>query len=133
MHNYIDFDDMVMRKGAIRAHEGEPCVVALNMRDGVLLCRGKGNADWNRSCAHGAGRHLTRSEARRHVKPDALVEELRRAGVLNTSPATLLVDEAPECYKDAAMISELVGESVEILERIRPVLNVKEAEVGLYS
>ena len=129
VHNYIDFDDMVMRKGAIRAHEGEPCVVALNMRDGVLLCRGRGNAGWNRSCAHGAGRHLTRSEARRRVKPDALVEQLRRAGVLNTSPATLLVDEAPECYKDAAMISELIGESVEVVERVRPALNIKEADL----
>ena len=109
IHNYIDFNDFVIRKGAIRASAGQKCIISLNMRDGILLCQGKGNQDWNYSSAHGAGRVLTRQQARKKLSPAKFQKEMEKAGVYSTSSYKFVIDEAPECYKDTELIMELIG------------------------
>jgi len=127
IHNYIDFNDFVLRKGAISAEKDKLCLIALNMRDGILLCQGKGNENWNNSSAHGSGRIITRQKALKNkisiVK--RLEKDFEKNDIYSTIPLENIVDEAPECYKDTEMIKEMIGPSVKILEQLRPVLNVK--------
>lgn len=122
-HNYIDFAKMILRKGAIAAEEGQRCLVALNMRDGMLLCTGKGNSDWNYSCAHGCGRIMSRSEARRRIKLRDYQKAM--AAVVSSSVCSATLDEAPQAYKDMNVIMEALGPTVHIEKRIKTVLNLK--------
>ncbi len=127
IHNYIDFSDFVLRKGAIRAKKDQLCLLALNMRDGILLCRGKGNERWNESSAHGSGRMITRQKAIKNkvaiVK--RLEKEMTENDIYTSGIYTAFIDEAPECYKDSELIKELIEPSVEIIEQLKPILNIK--------
>ena len=122
-HNYIDFRRGILRKGAISAEEGELCIVALNMKDGILICRGKGCEDWNYSCAHGCGRHMSRSEAQRRIK----LREYQRVmkDVVSTSVCTATLDEAPQAYKDMDLIISALGPTVDVVDHLPSVVNLK--------
>jgi RNA-splicing ligase RtcB len=126
IHNYIDTDEMILRKGAIAAHEGEKVVIPINMRDGSVIAIGRGNEEWNYSAPHGAGRIMSRSAARQALS----VEEYRKSmeGIYTTSVSEETLDEAPMAYKAMSDIIDVIRESVEIVEIIRPIYNFKAAE-----
>jgi tRNA-splicing ligase RtcB len=130
VHNYIDFSDGVLRKGAIAARKDQRCVIPLNMRDGTLVCRGRGNPDFNLSAPHGAGRLMSRSEARRRLSPDVLRAEMRKAGIYTSTAGEQTIDEAPEAYKDTAAILAAIVDTVEVEIRLRPLYNFKAADDG---
>lgn len=123
IHNYIDTKNMILRKGAVAAEEGQVLLIPMNMRDGSLLCRGKGNPEWNCSAPHGAGRLMSRSKAKQSVP----LNEFRKSmeGIYTTSVGESTLDESPQAYKPADEIIRCVGDTVEILETIRPVYNFK--------
>lgn len=123
IHNYIDTDEMILRKGAIAAHEGELVLIPLNMRDGSVLARGRGNADWNFSAPHGAGRVLSRKAAKERLSLDEYREQM--AGVYTTSVSEATLDEAPGAYKSAEDILRPIAQSVDIVEVMRPIYNFK--------
>ncbi|MBQ6491809.1 MAG: RtcB family protein, partial [Atopobiaceae bacterium] len=123
VHNYIDTDEMILRKGAIAAHEGELVLIPLNMRDGSILARGRGNEDWNFSAPHGAGRLMSRSQAREVLSLADYREQMR--DVYTTSVREGTLDEAPGAYKSADDIIEPIAESVDIIELMRPIYNYK--------
>ena len=116
-----------MRKGAISAHKGKECIIALNMTDGILLCEGLGNEDWNYSCAHGSGRIITRTKAinNKISMEKKMKAQLEAANVYTTSDLKFIVDEAPDCYKETELIKETIGASVIIKEQLVPILNIK--------
>ena len=123
VHNYIDTDEMILRKGAIAAHEGEKVLIPINMRDGSVLATGKGNPEWNYSAPHGAGRLMSRTKAR-----DTLdMEEYKKAmaGVYTTSVSAGTLDEAPMAYKSLSDIIDVIEESVDVIDIMRPVYNFK--------
>ena len=123
IHNYIDLMCGVLRKGAVSAREGERLLTPLNMRDGSLLCRGLGNPDWNESAPHGAGRRLSRSEAKGAIT----LPEFRKAmrGIHSTCISRETIDESPMAYKDAEVIVAALGPTAEIVDRLRPLYNFK--------
>jgi len=123
IHNYIDLMCGVLRKGAVSAREGERLLTPLNMRDGSLLCRGLGNPDWNESAPHGAGRRLSRSEAKGAIT----LPEFRKAmrGIHSTCISRETIDESPMAYKDAEAIVAALGPTAEIVDRLRPLYNFK--------
>lgn len=123
IHNNIDFRDFIIRKGAIGARKNELCLVALNSRDGILLCRGKGNDDWNQSCAHGCGRIMSREAAKKEIDLQEYITSMD--GVFSTSVSVHTKDEAPQAYKDCDMIRRTIAHSVDVVEQLRPVLNIK--------
>ncbi|HOB35713.1 MAG TPA: RtcB family protein [Bacillota bacterium] len=125
IHNYIDTDRMILRKGAVSAQRGEKLIIPINMRDGSLICIGKGNPDWNYSAPHGAGRLMSRTEARRSLSLSQYRELME--GIYTTSVNKNTLDECPLVYKPMAEIIENVQDTVEILEIIRPVYNFKDA------
>ena len=123
IHNYIDTDEMILRKGAIAAHEGELVLIPINMRDGSVLATGKGNPEWNFSAPHGAGRIMSRSRAR-----DAIdMAEYRKSmeGIYTTSVNASTLDEAPMAYKSLDDIIDVIEESVDVIEVLKPVFNYK--------
>ena len=122
VHNYIS-DDNIIRKGSISAAEGERCIIPLNMRDGSLLCTGKGNTDWNCSAPHGAGRVLSRSQAYEKITMEDFEESMK--GIYSESVNDLTRDESPMVYKPASEIIANVGDTVDIDAIIRPVFNFK--------
>ena len=126
VHNYIDFEDNIIRKGAIRCNKGERVVIPLNSRDGSIIGIGKGNEDWNCSGPHGAGRLMSRSKARQSVS----MEDFRKSmlGIYTTSVSESTLDESPMSYKDAGEIIELVKDTIDIAEVIRPIYNFKASE-----
>ena len=123
IHNYIDTDEMILRKGAIAAHEGEKVLIPINMRDGSVLAVGKGNADWNFSAPHGAGRIMSRTAARECLDMDEYRREM--AGVYTTSVNEATLDEAPMAYKSLADIIDVIRESVDVIEVLKPIYNFK--------
>ena len=126
IHNYIDTDTMILRKGAVSAQKGERLLIPINMRDGSLLCVGRGNEDWNCSAPHGAGRLMSR-----HAAAAAFtVEEFRRSmeGIYTTSVGRDTLDECPMAYKDMSAIVDNIGPTAEIIKIIRPVYNFKAGE-----
>lgn len=131
VHNYIDFEDFIMRKGAIRSKKNELCIIALNMAEGILLCKGKGNEDWNYSCAHGCGREITRQKAIKSKIPIAkrLEKILKEKSIISSNDnfLKLIVDEAPECYKDSSLIIERIEPTVEIIDHLKPFINIKNS------
>ena len=126
IHNYIDVDSMILRKGSISAREGELLVIPLNMRDGLLVCKGKGNEDWNYSAPHGAGRLYSRARAKELFTVDEYRESME--GIFTTCINSGTLDEAPFVYKDYEEIMHNVEPTVEILERLIPIYNFKAAE-----
>ena len=123
IHNYIDTTKMYLRKGAISAEEGMLLVIPLNMKDGLLICRGKGNPEWNFSAPHGAGRLYSRSEAKELFTVEEYEMEMK--GIFSTCINASTLDEAPFVYKDYKEIMECVEPTVEILDRLIPIFNFK--------
>lgn len=126
VHNYIDTDNMILRKGSISAQKGERVIIPLNMRDGSLICVGKGNPDWNYSAPHGAGRVMSRSKARDVFSMDEYREVMK--GIYSTSVNPGTIDENPFVYKPAGEIIDNIQDTVEIVDIIRPVYNFKASE-----
>ena len=126
VHNYIDTDSMILRKGAVSAKAGEQLLIPINMRDGSLLCVGKGNEDWNFSAPHGAGRLMSRSQAKQQFTVDEFKAQM--AEVYTTSVDSSTLDECPMAYKDMSAIVENIGPTAEIVKIIKPVYNFKAGE-----
>lgn len=122
VHNYIS-DDNIIRKGSISAAKGERCIIPLNMRDGALICTGKGNPDWNCSAPHGAGRVLSRSQAYERITMEDFETSMK--GIYSESVTDSTRDESPMVYKPAAEIIANIGETVSIDTIIRPIFNFK--------
>ena len=123
IHNYIDTDTMILRKGAVSAKEKERLLIPINMRDGSLICIGKGNDDWNNSAPHGAGRLMSRTAAFKALSIDAYKAEMD--GIFTTSVNRKTLDEAPMAYKSIDEIIKHIGPTAEIIGRIRPTYNFK--------
>ncbi len=124
MHNYIDLENMVVRKGAVRAAAGERLLIPFNMRDGIALCTGKGHAEWNDSAPHGAGRLMTRAEAKAALDPAQAKAEMAAHGVFSTS-LDYCLDETAGAYKPMQEIMERIRPTVEVQDLIRPLYNIK--------
>ena len=123
IHNYIGVSDNIIRKGAISAYDGEKLLIPMNMRDGCILGIGKGNGDWNFSAPHGAGRILSRGEAKRQVELTDFEESMK--GVYTTCVNKSTIDESPFAYKPPQEILERIGDTVEIIDILKPIYNFK--------
>ena len=126
IHNYIDTDAMVLRKGAVSAKAGERLLIPINMRDGSLICIGRGNEDWNCSAPHGAGRLMSRSQAKQSFTVSEFKHQMD--GIYTTSVGKATLDECPMAYKRMEDIVSNIGETVRIERIIRPVYNFKAGE-----
>ena len=131
IHNYIDTENMILRKGAVSAAKDELLVIPMNMRDGILICKGRGNPDWNCSAPHGAGRIMSRRAAREKLNMDVFKESMR--GIYTTSVNTETIDECPMAYKPAESIKQAIADTVEIVDSAKPIYNFKAAERGTYK
>ena len=123
IHNYIDTDEMILRKGAIAAHAGEKVLIPINMRDGSVLAIGKGNVEWNYSAPHGAGRIMSRTKAKNELDMEAYRKSME--GIYTTSVNEKTLDEAPMAYKSLEDIIDVIEESVDIIEIMKPIYNFK--------
>ena len=123
IHNYIDIDNMILRKGSVSAQKGERLIIPMNMRDGSLICEGKGNSDWNFSAPHGAGRILSRSKANELVTLEEFEDSMKN--VWSTSVNKSTIDESPMVYKPMQEIMDNIGDTVEIKHIIKPIYNFK--------
>jgi RNA-splicing ligase RtcB len=123
VHNFISFRDNTIRKGAVESYKGERIIIPFNMRDGILICEGKSNPDWNCSAPHGAGRVFSRSQAKQQISMEDFKESMK--GIFTTSVGTDTLDESPMAYKDASMIEEAIKPTADILFKIMPIYNVK--------
>lgn len=124
IHNYIG-DDNIIRKGAVAANEGRLLVIPINMRDGVLICRGKGNEDWNNSAPHGAGRLMSRGKAKETISLSDFAESM--TGIYSTCINEGTLDESPQAYKNIDDIVNNIEDTVDIIKTIKPVYNFKAA------
>ena len=135
-HNYIDYDfkalmgkpNMMIRKGSIRAYEGERVIIPFNMRDGISICEGKSNPDWNFTAPHGCGRSLSRTKAHQQLNVEDFKAEMAAAGVYTTTADASTLDEAPEAYKPYEEIVKLIEPTVSVLYMMKPLMNIKAAE-----
>lgn len=125
-HNYFDIHSGIIRKGAVRAENGEQLIIPLNMRDGSLLCTGKGNDDWLQSAPHGAGRLMSRSAAKKQLSMEEYRQQMH--DIYSTSVCESTIDESPMAYKPAEEIESLIADTVEIKKRIKPIYNFKAKE-----
>lgn len=125
IHNYIDTDQMILRKGAVSARRGERLIIPINMRDGSIIATGSGNVNWNYSAPHGAGRLMARGEAKRTLTMDDYHKSMD--GIFTTSVNLSTLDEAPMAYKDMNEIISNIGETVAIDKIIKPVYNYKDS------
>lgn len=123
IHNYIDIEHGILRKGAISAREGETVLIPINMRDGIIVGKGKGNADWNYSAPHGAGRILSRGQAKQQISLEEFEESMK--DVFTTCVGQSTLDEAPQAYKPIEDILNYIDETVEVVEVIKPIYNFK--------
>lgn len=123
IHNYIDTDKMILRKGAVSAQKAEKLLIPINMRDGSLICIGKGNEDWNQSAPHGAGRLMSRSAAKESFTVSEFKNQMK--GVYTTSVSKDTLDECPMAYKGMDDIVSNIGDTVDILKVIKPIYNFK--------
>lgn len=123
VHNYIDTDEMILRKGAIAAHDGEKVLIPINMRDGSVLAVGKGNPEWNYSAPHGAGRLMSRTTARASLNLDEYRKEME--GVYTTSVNEATIDEAPMAYKSLEDIIDVIRDAVDVIDVMKPIYNFK--------
>ena len=126
IHNYIDTEEMILRKGAIAAHAGEKVLIPINMRDGSVLAVGKGNAEWNYSAPHGAGRIMSRKAAKDKLSLEEYRETMK--GIYTTSVNEATLDEAPMAYKSLDDIIDVIRDSVDIIDVMKPVYNFKASE-----
>lgn len=126
IHNYIDTEERILRKGAIAAHKGERVLIPINMRDGSILAEGKGNADWNFSAPHGAGRLMSRAQCRAKLSMSEFQQAMN--GIYTTSVSEQTLDESPMAYKSMDDILPVVQESVNVVDIIKPIYNFKATE-----
>lgn len=126
IHNYISFDDNIVRKGAISAKKNELLLIPLNMKDGCILGMGKGNDDWNCSAPHGAGRLMSRAKARKELSLDDYKNSMQ--GIYTTSINTNTLDEAPLAYKPMDNIINNIGDTVDIIDILKPIYNFKDSD-----
>lgn len=126
VHNYINMKDLILRKGSISLHKDELAIIPINMRDGSLIVRGKGNPDWNCSGPHGAGRLMSRSKAKESLKMEDYKEAMK--GIYTTCVSTATIDESPMAYKPIDEIIENIQDTAEIVNIIKPIYNFKAAE-----
>ena len=126
IHNYIDTEEMILRKGAIAAHAGEKVLIPINMRDGSVLAIGKGNPEWNYSAPHGAGRIMSRTAAKNTLSMEEYRETMK--GVYTTSVNDSTLDEAPMAYKSLDDIIDVIRDSVDVVDILRPVYNFKASD-----
>ena len=126
IHNYIDTDAMILRKGSVSARKGEKLLIPINMRDGSLICIGKGNEEWNCSAPHGAGRLMSRHAALQALSMEEFQKEME--GIYTTCVVPDTLDESPMAYKSMAEIIDQIEPTVEIVQRIRPVYNFKASD-----
>lgn len=135
-HNYIDYDfkalsgkpNMMIRKGAIRAYEGERVIIPFNMRDGISICEGKSNEDWNYTAPHGCGRALSRTKANQQLNVEDFKAEMAAARIYTTTADASTLDEAPAAYKPFEEIVKLIEPTVNVLYLMKPKMNIKAAE-----
>lgn len=123
VHNYINFQDFIIRKGAVSAHVDERLIIPFNMEDGILICKGKGNPDWNFSAPHGAGRIMSRSAAKKQFSAETAYDRMKDKGIYTS---VVPVDEVKEAYKDTKIIEDAIGPTVDIIDRLIPIMNMKE-------
>lgn len=123
IHNYIDTEEMILRKGAIAAHKGEKVLIPINMRDGSVLAVGKGNPDWNFSAPHGAGRLMSRTDAKAKLSMKEYEESMK--GIYTTSVNEYTLDESPMAYKSLDDIIDVIKDSVDIIDIMKPIYNFK--------
>lgn len=128
IHNYIDTDSMILRKGSVSAQAGEQLLIPINMRDGSLLCVGKGNEDWNFSAPHGAGRLMSRAQAKHSFTVSEFKKQM--ADIYTTSVGSATLDECPMAYKGMQDILDNIGPTAEVVKIIRPIYNFKAGEEG---
>ena len=126
IHNYIDTDEMILRKGAIAAHKGEKVLIPINMRDGSVLAVGKGNPEWNFSAPHGAGRIMSRRTARETLDLAEYQETMK--GIYTTSVNEATIDEAPMSYKSLSDIIDVIRDTVDIIDILKPIYNFKASD-----
>jgi len=126
VHNYIDLDSMILRKGAISAQAGERVLIPMNMRDGSLICVGKGNADWNYSAPHGAGRLMSRAAARQSITLPQFSKAME--GVFSSTVNRNTIDEAPFAYKPMEEIISNIADTADIVQMIKPIYNFKAGQ-----
>lgn len=126
IHNYIDTENMILRKGAVSAQSGEKLLIPINMRDGSLVCVGKGNEDWNCSAPHGAGRLISRAKARKELDLEEFKSEM--AGIYSTTVSLETIDEAPMAYKTMDDIVANITPTADIVKIIKPIYNFKAAD-----
>lgn len=126
IHNYIDTENMILRKGAVSAKKGEKLLIPINMRDGSLVCIGKGNDEWNQSAPHGAGRLMSRSAAMHRLSLEQFQKEME--GIYTTCVRQDTLDESPMAYKNMHQIVTQIEETVQIVHRILPIYNFKSGE-----
>ncbi len=126
IHNYIDTENKILRKGAVSAQAGETIVVPINMKDGTLICRGRGNSDWNYTAPHGSGRVLRRSQAKETITLDEFKAEME--GVFTTSVNESTIDESPMAYRRVDEILHIIDPTAEVIEHILPVYNFKASK-----
>lgn len=126
IHNYINFEDNIVRKGSIRANKGEKVIIPINMRDGSIIAIGKGNIDWNNSAPHGAGRIMSRNMARETLNFEEYKKTMK--GIYSTSISQDTIDEAPMVYKPMEEIIEHIKDTVEVIKIIKPIYNFKASE-----
>lgn len=126
IHNYIDTDEMILRKGAIAAHKGEKVLIPINMRDGSVIAIGRGNLEWNYSAPHGAGRLMSRGAARETLSMEAYAEAMK--GIYTTSVNPSTIDEAPMAYKALEDIIDVIRDSVDVVDIMKPIYNFKASD-----
>ena len=126
IHNYIDTENMILRKGAVSAQKGEKLLIPINMRDGSLICIGKGNEDWNCSAPHGAGRVMSRNKAKKELSLEEFKAEM--SGIWSSTVNLDTIDEAPMAYKTMDDIVANIDPTAEIVKVIKPIYNYKAGE-----
>ena len=126
IHNYIDLDNMILRKGAVSAQNEEKLLIPINMRDGSLICIGKGNEDWNCSAPHGAGRLMSRSAAKQTFTVSEFKKQM--SGIYTTSVGQSTLDECPMAYKNMEDIVDNIEPTAKIISVIKPIYNFKAGE-----
>lgn len=122
VHNYIDFQDFIIRKGAIRAYKSDLMVIPFNMEDGILLCKGKSNSEWNFSAPHGAGRVGSRAWAKKNLNHEEARKRMKDMGIYTS---VIPKDELKGAYKDPKIIEDAIEPTAEIVDRFKPILNMK--------
>lgn len=127
-HNYVDLDDMTLRKGAVRSYSGELLIIPFNMRDGISVCEGKSNEDWLCTAPHGAGRLLSRAKAKETLNVDEFKSSMEAAGIYTTTADLSTLDEAPNAYKPMTEIVDLIKDTCDIQYFMKPRINIKAAE-----